>query len=593
MKSPQKQNPYVLLLATSWRFAGKHRPKFLLAQVMFVFASILEMLLPVLFALFINAIQAGGPDLLRKIIIYSAILFLEMPVWWLFHGSGRVIERNTSFHLTKSWQEYLYGAVISLPIKWHKDHHSGETIDRIKKASWAIADFSEGSFQYLYTLTNLIGSAIALLIIMPKFGLLTVLGGFIAISSVFLFDRILIKLYREVNEREHQVAATVQDYIANIFTVVTLRLEKLTQKEVTKKILHIFPPLHREIKLNELKWFSVSVAIALMDALIIFIYCWNRLSAGEVIMIGTLIMLYQYTQKIGGAFNNIASQWGRLVRFKANVLSVSDIIAEYEKLTRKRVFASLSADWQKIIITNLYFAYEDAKRKKHQLRNVSLRMHRGEKIAFVGQSGSGKSTMMTLLRGLYKPEQVELIIDGKKYNSLDPLVNVTTLIPQEPEIFENTIGYNVTMGIQTKKANIEDAVSQAAFDNVLARLPKGLRAHINERGVNLSGGEKQRLALARGIFAIKNSEIVLLDEPTSSVDIVNERKIHRNIFQKYPDKCVISSVHRLNILPMFDYVYVFSGGQIVQEGTFKELANQKGLFKEMWNEFQGEEDKQG
>jgi ABC-type multidrug transport system fused ATPase/permease subunit len=135
-------------------------------------------------------------------------------------------------------------------------------------------------------------------------------------------------------------------------------------------------------------------------------------------------------------------------------------------------------------------------------------------------------------------------------------------------------------------------VNAACFDKVLVRLPLGLNTDIREKGVNLSGGEKQRLALARGIFAAKNSSILLLDEPTSSVDAHNELVIYENIFRKYQDRCVVSSVHRLHLLDLFDMVYVFEHGKVVQRGTFRELRRQEGPFANLWRRYQRETSKE-
>ncbi|QQR54353.1 ABC transporter ATP-binding protein [Candidatus Peregrinibacteria bacterium] len=212
-----------------------------------------------------------------------------------------------------------------------------------------------------------------------------------------------------------------------------------------------------------------------------------------------------------------------------------------------------------------------------------MKLRRGERIAFVGESGSGKSTMMSLLRGLSEPNRVQVVVDGVTVGGLRSLSDLVTLIPQDPEIFENTIEYNITAGIRHKKIEVEEVVKMARFDAVLRRLPSGLKTSIKEKGVNLSGGEKQRLALARGLFAAKKSSIVLLDEPTSSVDPANELGIYDNIFEQFKDKCLVSSVHRLHLLPKFDKIYLFRSGAVVAEGTFAELLKKSPDFKKAWS----------
>lgn len=186
------------------------------------------------------------------------------------------------------------------------------------------------------------------------------------------------------------------------------------------------------------------------------------------------------------------------------------------------------------------------------------------------------------MRGLYTPVAgAEFRIDGQlhPFNCLNQSV---TLFPQEPEIFENTLGYNITLGLPVPDQKILDVCDSAHFSEVVRQLPDGLIADIREKGVNLSGGQKQRLALARGILAATDSQLVLLDEPTSSVDPRTEMQIYRKLFDTFSDKAVVSSIHRLHLLPLFDYIYIMDKGRIVAEGSFNTLLHECELFQEMW-----------
>ena len=153
------------------------------------------------------------------------------------------------------------------------------------------------------------------------------------------------------------------------------------------------------------------------------------------------------------------------------------------------------------------------------LADISFEIKKGEFVAIMGPSGSGKSTMLSLLRGLVKPESGEVSIDGKlTKQGFEMIKHTVTLIPQDPEIFNNTIEYNITMNIPTENKDLKKAIEMSQFREVVERLPNKLQTNVLEKGVSLSGGEKQRLALARGLLAAKDSDIVLLDEPTSSVE---------------------------------------------------------------------------
>jgi ATP-binding cassette subfamily B protein len=190
---------------------------------------------------------------------------------------------------------------------------------------------------------------------------------------------------------------------------------------------------------------------------------------------------------------------------------------------------------------------------------------------------------MVLIRGLETASAAEVRCDGKPLrHGLKDVGSTTTLIPQEPEIFENTVAYNITLGTRHTKADIMDDIRLARFESVLKKLPDGLETNTAEKGVNLSGGEKQRLALARGFFAAKKSGIILLDEPTSSVDPANERAIYENLFKKFADRCVVSSLHKLYLLPLFDEAYVFKDGKIIAHGTPQDLLSENGILYPLW-----------
>lgn len=204
----------------------------------------------------------------------------------------------------------------------------------------------------------------------------------------------------------------------------------------------------------------------------------------------------------------------------------------------------------------------------------------------IGASGSGKTTLLGIVRELYQQTSAMVSVDGqflpKGFASISSDV---TLVPQDPEIFHGPIIDNLTLGVDHHINYVTRFTDMARFSEVVARLPREFDSWINEKGVNLSGGEKQRLALARGLMACDDKQIVLLDEPTSSVDTMNELAIYKNIFAGFPDKTIISSILKLYLLPMFDMIYFFDDGKIIASGKLQELLNGCQKFQEMWNEY--------
>ncbi len=553
--------------------------------VLFVFANIMEMLEPFTLALLFNTIQQGGEGYLNRVILYLGIYASLSFFFWIFHGPARVMERHTSFHISKKFSEALYTIISRLPLAWHKDNHSGDVISRVNKATHALHEFTDNTYTYVNTIAKFILSLGAILYIMPKFGFIALFAGVGVVAIIFRFDKYLVRNLEQVNLETHRYESTLFDYITNIGTIITLRIEKLTQLEVTKKFLKIFPPYKKNIVVNEVKWFIVSMGLAFLTFAILLIFIFQEYKTGQVILIGNLMALFQYTSRFVDVFFRLAWQYEQLVWFSTDVQSVAPILAAGERYLGDREKPQRIKQWTEIEIKNLHFKYEDESQRVHTLKNINLTLNKGAKIALVGESGSGKTTLMGILRGLYQPDRAQLRVDGKLFKHFESLNDKVTLIPQEPEIFENTIEYNITAGVKTSRELLEKVVTMARFKAVLERLPSKYKTHIKEKGVNLSGGEKQRLALARGILAAMNSDIVIMDEPTSSMDARNEAHIYENIFREFTDKCIVSSVHRLHLLKQFDRIYYFEDGQIVANGTFEQVLEQSPRFKKLYEKY--------
>ncbi|HRH93031.1 MAG TPA: ABC transporter ATP-binding protein [Candidatus Peribacteria bacterium] len=577
---------FFALASATWKYSAGRRKQVLAYVGLLILANIVYLFEPYVVGKVLNTVQEASvtPGSLPKILAYLLMVIGINAGFWLFHGPARVMERLNAFHARNDFKDHLFNIITSLPVQWHKQHHSGQTINRIGKATRALGEFTENSYQLIEMMLRPAVAVVALALIMPQAALIAVVVGGSALSLVFLFDRVLLPLYDQVNAKEHFVAAALHDYITNITTVITLRLEQLTRSELWIRMAHYLPVFRREAVINEWKWFLATIVMSSMTVIVLGWYAYTTIGAGVIPLAGTFFMLYEYLQKISGAFFTFAWKYSTTVQQYADLRAVEPILqaapAEYHG------GCVLPKDWKTIEINHLDFVYKDEEKREHHLRDVSVTLGRRSKIAFVGESGSGKSTLMTLIRGLHSPDKAEVLCDGKPLaHGLKDVGSKVTLIPQEPEIFENTIEYNITLDTEQTNAEILDDVRLACFESTLEKLPNGLKTNTAEKGVNLSGGEKQRLALARGFFAAKQSDIILLDEPTSSVDSTNELKIYRNLLERFADRCIISSIHKLHLLELFEEVYVFENGRLLQRGTFRELIAKDGRMKELWDAY--------
>lgn len=579
-------NPYISLLSTAWKYARQEKKKYVFIYGLFVMANVMNALNPLLYGWFIDSIQKDSSQVWNNVLLYAGLfLFLKL-MEWSFHGPARIMERDLAFNLSRNFLDELYHQTLHLPIRWHQDNHSGSTINRIRKAYDALKHFFQDGFMFLHAIFKFVFSFGAMLYFSPLFGGIGVLMGVLTIWVIFKFDKPFIKALDETNEKEHVVSSTLFDSLSNIITVITLRLEKRMENSLMKKVIEVLPPFRRNVRINEWKWFVADTLVTLIYCVIAVGYVYQHYTPGQPFYIGGLVTLLGYVIQFTSVFHDVAWQYTNIVQYNTDVQTARAIGAAYKEYHRPDEETDLPADWKKIRIEGLNFSHNEiyeATKVAHSLHNLNITIERGKKVAFIGESGSGKSTLLKLLRGLYDSEpDVKLSVDGKEYDSLDIISDTITLFPQEPEIFENTIEYNITLGLPFEAEEVMKVSETAHFKEVIHQLPRGLESSIQERGVNLSGGQKQRLALARGVLAARLSEIVLLDEPTSSVDPKTEVQIYNKLFKEFKDKAVLSSLHRLHLLTKFDYVYILQNGRVVDEGTFKHLKEHSAVFQELW-----------
>ena len=234
-----------------------------------------------------------------------------------------------------------------------------------------------------------------------------------------------------------------------------------------------------------------------------------------------------------------------------------------------------------IIFDKVSFSYDGI---REIVKEISLSIPIGKTTAIVGPSGSGKSTLGKLIFGFYKPSGGHIFIDGQdntviKTKSLRAQLAVT---PQDIVLFNDTLEYNITYGSSdVSKDMLNNVIEKADLENLVSKLPIGLLTKVGERGLKLSGGEKQRVAIAR--MLLKKCEINILDEATSSLDPKSEKRIIENLLKKRRSKTLIIISHRLSSISGADNIVVIDNGQLIQEGNHDRLMRENGLYKEMWD----------
>lgn len=568
---------YFYLLKQYLKYAGAYRKWAIVNIVLFILAYSSYVFEPYIFAQILNALQVMDHNTVLITVTRWTVIWLSLFVTFNFcFRVGNYMENIVAYEARRRFIIAHYNILTRLPMSWHADNHSGASINRINTAARALQDFGRMQHELIDFFVSFIGPIIALSLLSTKIAIMAAAMVLVALAVITFFDKKLVSYFDLINELNHKASATFFDFVSNIRTIIILKLGKKTEKDLDEKIEAGVVPNKRMSFVNQIKWLFVNFSTTLLQVLVVFYYIYLQITSKQKVKVGNAAAVFQYLSHLSSVFWRAAITYQRIVQFRTNLKAV-DKITEVETVDAKSV-SHLPKNWREISIRGLSFVYEKDKdaKKKNTLQNVSFEIKRGAKIAVIGESGSGKTTLMSLLRGLYLVPEVSVLVDGKNQKSkLALFTNITTLMPQDPEIFENTIRYNITLDLDYNKKEVSRVIKLASFDRVLKNLPKGLDSDIREKGVNLSGGERQRLALARNLLAASDSEIILMDEPTSSVDMENEELIYKNIFKYYKDKTIISSVHKLYLLPMFDYVIKMSNGKIIRCGKPDEFVKKK------------------
>lgn len=588
------ENPLVYLTNKLWKYSEGNHKNVILYFLFFIIANSIAFFDLLVFSKLLNVIQERGvtQESIPLLITLLMILPLITLLFWAFHGPARFLERKNAFIVRGNYKKYLLDGVMAFPLEWHASHHSGDTIDRIGKGTDALYRYAEDTFKVIEAIIRLTTSYVVLAYFNIHSSYIVLSITIITFFLIIRFDKTLVAQYKLLLVADNKISAKIFDTISNITTVVILRIEKLVSSAMYQKIMEPFDLFGRNTRLNEIKWFLVSVASTTMIVLVLGSYFYITITAGAVILIGTIYALYGYVGRINDLFFNFAYMYGDIVQQKSAVMNSEEIVNEFRRV-KNISSTALDTNWKKLAISGLQFSYHANTDADLHLDDVSFTLQRGEKIALIGESGSGKTTLLKVIRNLYRPNVVQITLDDKVLkNGFQSISAGIALIPQDPEIFSTTIKENITVGVPHTTAYIKRFTDMAAFTEVADRLPNKLDSFIFEKGVNLSGGEKQRLALARGLMACDDKSIILLDEPTSSVDTKNELHIFQNIFNAFTDKTIIASVHRLHLLTLFDSIYFFREGKIIASGTLNELRTSSGEFQILWEKYHAVNDQE-
>ncbi|MEO5687739.1 MAG: ABC transporter ATP-binding protein [Burkholderiaceae bacterium] len=573
------QNPIAAgLYRGVWRYAQGARVAMLASMLLLMASQLVRLAVPWLAAQAIDALQKGGTASLMRALEWVGCVMGASVGAWLLHGPGRVLERRVGMRVRESLSDELYTRLMAAPLGWHERHHSSDMQQRVRQSTQALYEFSANQFIYLQSLVGLVGPLVALFVLSSGIGL----AAFIAFGTLALLsmriDRVLMKLAVQEMEAERRYGAGLVDFLGHIGTVLSLRLQDASRRLLQLRLARVFVPLGRTIVINEFKWCMVDLFSTLTTwALVVaYVYMLSR-SGGPGIAIGAVFMVQQYAGRTAAVATDMTGRMQGLSRTRADFASAAPIFDAPASAPE----APLPHDWRRIVVRDIAFRHAAAAPESPPLGLDSLTLQRGERIALVGGSGAGKSTLMRVLAGLYSAPGVVIEIDGQLRPGVHDLAAMSTLIPQEADVFEGSVRENLDFGTKMPAETLSAALHGSAFDAVLSGLDGGLEFAVAERGSNLSGGQRQRLCLARGALAAAQRSLVFLDEPTGALDPVTEARIHDRLATTFPGACIVASVHRMSLLAHFDRVALMENGRLVDIGPLADLRERQPAFAHM------------
>jgi ATP-binding cassette, subfamily C, bacterial len=587
----------------SWQkiiqLARSHKKNLIMAHIIAIFAAMILVPVPMLMPLLVDEVLLNKPGI---IIAVQKIIFPES-----WHGPALFIISIMLFTILlrligtglSVWQTREF-TLVSKDITYQLRKNLLHRLQTISMAEYEVLGSGAVASHLVTdidTIDQFIGSALSkllvaiLLVIGIAITLLWMhwqLALFILIMNpiVIYFTTVMGKKVKELKKHENSAVELFQQSL-------TETLDAIQQIRASNRERHYLMRVidkARAVKVNSanfnwksdaanrLSFFVFLMGFEVFRAVSMLMVVFSSLSIGEMFAVyAYLWFMMTPVQEILGiqysyfSANAALQRLNRILQLKQEAVYAHDI-NPFEH-----------HDTASVKIENIHFAYGNA---DTVLDGVSLDIRAGEKIALVGASGGGKSTLVQVILGLYPPAQGHIYFNDVPVEQigLDIVREHIATVLQHPALFNDTIRNNLTMGLSVNDDKLWQALNIAQLKTTIEELPAGLDTIVGRNGIRLSGGQRQRLAIARMILS--DPKIVILDEATSALDTQTEERLHSAMQDFLKGRTTLIIAHRLSAIKQADRAYVFDGGQVIDEGHHEELVNRDGLYQQLYGERQ-------